>query len=101
MKLLASITLALVLVATAAPSASAANFGIYRVPERFCQSIRFDNQKYKTFVETHALSLQEQAELARDPVSREAIRRMKADRWGTQIAYGQKARCKGVSTYND
>ena len=101
MRIVALFTLAIVALSTGTPAASAANFGNYRFPVRFCQSIRFDEQRYKPFVETHALSLQENAELARDPVSRETIRRMKADKWGRNIINGQKARCSGVSTYND
>jgi hypothetical protein len=74
--------------------------GFLKVPEGFCQSIRFDKQVYRTFVELNALDKKQIAELARDPVFREALRRMKADRWGTQIASGQKARCESV-TYWD
>jgi hypothetical protein len=100
MKKLVVSTIGMFSLLVSTPAPAAAPKGFVKVPEGFCQSVRFTGEKYRPFVEENALDKKQIAELARDPVFREALRRKKADRWGTSIAAGQKARCQSV-TYWD
>lgn len=80
---------------------AAAAFGVLflngtLVPEKFCDGLRFDGTSYSAFIDKHALTEQEAAQL-NDPVTREQARRAAADRWGRQIRSGQLAKCGQAS----
>jgi len=95
-RLLASLLSAATLAAPLAASAAPARLGNTLVPARFCEGVRFDDQKYGPFIEAYALDLKVAA-LMNDPVIREAVRRANAEKWSGQVRAGQKAKCGKAS----
>ncbi|HYH66793.1 MAG TPA: hypothetical protein VD866_19015 [Urbifossiella sp.] len=96
-KLLTLSILAGVVLAPSAAVAAPARISGTNVPARFCEGVRFDDQKYGPFIDANALDLKAAA-LMNDPVVREAARRARAEKWSGQVRAGQVAKC-GRSTF--